>query len=100
MLIACLVIAAVGCAKTGPKIKSPKVDNPAEVSAACTQNQGLDEEVSAALAKALKNYDGKLSDEFKLRAMVIVSESDSIAPAERNPVLKGYFSCLQNSASK
>lgn len=100
LLIACLVLTAVGCAKTGPKVKSPKVPNAAEVSNACAQKLGFDEWVTTELARALKNYDSKLSDEFKLRAMVVLTESDKVEYSERNTVLKEYFSCLQSAASK
>lgn len=100
LLIACLVLAVAGCGKTGPKVKSAKVPNPAEVSTACAQKQGFDEWVSEELAKALNKHGGKLSDEFKLRAMVIVTESDTVDYSERNTVLKEYFSCLQVSTSK
>lgn len=100
LLVTCLVFAAAGCAKTGPKVESPKVPDAADVSTACAQRQGFDEEVSESLAKAIKTYDGKLSDEFKLRAMVIISESDTLTNPEKNVVLTEYFSCLQSSASE
>ncbi len=92
---------AAGCGKSAsPKIKSPKVDDPAEISTTCAQNLGLEEQDSQALVKALKNYDGKISDEFKLRAMVIITESDSVNPDDTNDVLKSYFSCLENYAGE
>ena len=101
VLIIFLVVAAAGCGKSAsPKIKSPKVDDPVEISTTCTQDLGLDEQDSQALAKALKKYEGKISDEFKLRSMVIITESDSVNPDDTNTVLKSYFSCLDNYAAK
>ncbi|MEQ9619770.1 MAG: hypothetical protein RIG61_11445 [Deltaproteobacteria bacterium] len=101
LIIICLFITAAGCGKSAsPKIKSQKVDNPAETSTTCAQNTGLEEQDSETLAKALKNYGGKISDEFKLRAMAIISESDSVNPEDANDVLKNYFSCLENYAAK
>lgn len=99
-LIICLVITAAGCGKSAaPKIKSPKVGDPAEISTTCAQNLGLDEKDSLSLATALKKYDGKITDEFKLRAMVIITESDSVNPDDSNDLLKSYFSCLENHAT-
>ncbi len=98
LLFLCLVFAIAGCAKTGPEVKYSKVDDPAEISNQCASNIGFDEQVSLALAVALKKYDGRLNDEFKLRAMTIVSDSDSVPTSEREAILKAYFTCLQNSA--
>ena len=100
VLVICLLFAIVGCAKTGPKVNFPKVDDPAEISNQCAGNVGFDEQISLALAAALRKYDGKLSDEFKLRAMTVVSDSDSVPTSARDSLLKEYFSCLENSAVK
>lgn len=92
---------AAGCSRSSsPKIKSPKVDDPVEISTTCAQNLALEEQDSQELARALKNYGGKISDEFKLRAMVIITESDSVSPDDTNTVLKNYFSCLENYAGE
>lgn len=101
ILIIFLVITSVGCRKSAsPKVKSPKVDDPVEISTTCAQNLALEEQDSQELARALKDYGGKISDEFKLRAMVIITESDSVSPEDTNTVLKSYFSCLENYAGE
>ncbi len=79
------------------EIKSPKINSPEEVSNSCAQNLGLDEKDKEQLATILKNNGSKLNDEFKLYAMMIVTESDGVAPEDRDSVQKSYFSCLENS---
>ena len=101
LIIMFLVMTAAGCKRSAsPKIKSPKVDDPVEISTTCAQNLALEEQDSQALAKALKKFDGKISDEFKLRAMVIITESDSVNPEDSNDLLKSYFTCLENYAGE
>ena len=99
LFITCIVIALSGCFSKEYKIKSAKVKNPSDVSAACAQNLGLDAEDTEGLTRALKKNDGKLDDEFKLRAMTVISESDSVDTADSNSLLKSYFSCLEDSAN-
>ena len=81
------------------KIESPKVSGAEEVSNSCSQNLGLNEDDREQLAKVLKNNDSKYNDEFKLDAMMIITESDSIAPEDRDSVEKAYFSCIEASAN-
>ena len=92
---------AAGCFwKGGEEVKFSKVSDPESVSVSCTQKQGLDQDVTNKLSKAFKHYDGVLTDEFKLTAETVVSESKTIAPNDRNTVLKEYFSCLAGSSQK
>ena len=98
LLITCFLFTAIGCGKNGPKVGYPKVDDPAEISNQCAGNVGFDEQLSLGLAAALREYGGKLDDEFKLRAMMLVSDSDSVPTSARDSLLKEYFSCLDNSA--
>jgi len=100
LFIACILITMSGCFGEKYEIKSPKIKDPSDVSTACAQNLGLDEQDTEGLTRALKKNDGKLDDEFKLRAMAIISESDSVDTADSNSLLKSYFSCLENSANK
>jgi len=100
LLITLLVFAIVSCGKNGPKVGYPKVDAPAEISNQCAGNVGFDEQLSLGLAAALRKYDGRVNDEFKLRAMMLVSDSDSVPTPARDSLLKEYFSCLNNSAKK
>jgi hypothetical protein len=99
-IIICLLIAATGCFGKGGKIKTPKVSNPESVSASCAQTAGLDEKDTAALTKAIKHYDGEFTDEFKLSAMTIISNSHTLDPATKDTVTKEYLSCVENSAQK
>jgi len=87
-----------GCFWKGDEVKFPKVSDPESVSTACTQKQGLDQDLTNKLSRAFKNNDGEITDEFKLTASSIVSESKSVPASDRNPVLKEYFSCLAGSA--
>ncbi len=87
-----------GCFWKGDEVKFSKVSDPESISAACTQKQGLDQDLTAKLSRAFKNNDGEITDEFKLEASSIVSEADSVPASGRNPVLKEYFSCLAGSA--
>jgi hypothetical protein len=91
---------ATGCFWKGDEVKFTKVSDPESVSVACTQKQGLDQELTKKLSEAFKHYDGEITDEFKLTASSIVFESDSVAASERNPALKEYFTCLAGSSEK
>ncbi len=88
-----------GCFGEKYKIESPKVSGAEEVSNSCSQNLGLDEEDREQLAKVLKNNGSKYNDEFKLEAMLIITESDGVAPEDRNAVEKTYFSCIENAVN-
>lgn len=88
-----------GCFGEKYNIESPKVSGAEEVSNSCSQNLGLAEEDREQLAKVLKNNGSKYNDEFKLEAMMIITESDSVAPEDRNSVEKAYFSCIENAAN-
>lgn len=81
------------------EIKSAKVHNPEETSNACAKSLGLNEKDTKQLAKVLKNNGSKLNDEFKLAAMMIITESDSVATEDSDNVEKAYFSCIENSAN-
>jgi hypothetical protein len=87
-----------GCFWKGDEVKFAKVSDPASVSAGCAQSQGFDPELTKQLSEALKDYDGEINDEFKLKASALVTESGSVPAPQRNTVLKEYFSCLSNSA--
>jgi hypothetical protein len=100
LLITVLLFTIASCGKNGPKVDYPKVHDPAEISNQCAGNVGFDEQLSLGLAAALRQYDGKVDDEFKLRAMMLVSDSDSVPTSARDSLLKEYFSCLDNSAKK
>ena len=89
-----------GCFWKGDEVKFPKVSDPEDTSAGCAQSQGFDPELTKQLSEALKDYDGEINDEFKLKASALVAESGSVPVAQRNSVLKEYFSCLSNSAEK
>jgi hypothetical protein len=98
LVLISLTGAIAGCFWKGDEVKFSKVSDPEGVSAACTQKQGLDQDLTAKLSRAFKNNDGEITDEFKLEASSIVSEADSVPAAGRNAVLKEYFSCLASSA--
>src|SRR3990167_10764747 len=96
----CIVCVMSGCFWKGDEVKFAKVSDPAGVSAGCAQSQGFSPELTKQLSEALKDYDGEINDELKLKASALVAESDSVPVAQRNSVLKEYFSCLSNSAEK
>ncbi|HVY55992.1 MAG TPA: hypothetical protein VHC46_09580 [Thermodesulfobacteriota bacterium] len=101
LLVLLLLAGAVsGCFWKGDEVKFSKVSEPESVSASCTQKQGLDQDLTNKLAKMFKHYDGEITDEFKLAAETIVSESNNIDAKDRNTVLKEYFSCLAASSSQ
>ncbi len=87
-----------GCFWKGDEVKFSKVPDPENASAGCAQSQGFDPELTKQLTESLKDYDGEINDEFKLKASVLVTESDSVPAANRNSALKEYFSCLSNAA--
>ncbi len=96
----CIVCVMSGCFWKGDEVKFSKVSDPENTSAGCAQSQGFDPELTKQLAEALKDYDGEINDEFKLKASALVTESGSVPAPQRNTVLKEYFSCLSNSAEK
>ena len=96
----CVLGAATGCFWKGDEVKFPKASDPEAAAAACAQNQGFDPELTKQLTEALKDYDGVINDEFKLKALALVTESDNVPAPQRNSVLKEYFSCLAGSAEK
>jgi hypothetical protein len=98
MLVLTCLSGATGCLFKGDEVKFAKVSDPESVSAGCAQSQGLDPALTTQLAEALKDYDGVINDEFKLKASALVTESDSVPAQQRNQVLKEYFSCLSSSA--
>jgi len=98
LVMICFAGGAAGCFWKGDEVKFAKVSDPAGVSAGCAQSQGFSPELTKQLSEALKDYDGEINDEFKLKASALVAESDSVPVAQRNSVLKEYFSCLSNSA--
>jgi hypothetical protein len=100
LVMICFAAGTTGCFWKGDEVKFAKVSDPANVSAGCAQSQGFDPELTNLLTEALKDYDGVINDEFKLKASALVTESDSVPAAQRNSVLKEYFSCLSNSAEK
>lgn len=100
MTLICLLATATGCFWKSEQIKTAKVSDPASVSTTCAQNAGLDENDTAALVRAIKRYDGEMSDEFKLRAMTVISDSRSIDPSKKDSVTRDYLSCVENSAQK
>ena len=73
LLITLFIFAIASCGKNGPKV----------------------DYVSETLEDG-----SELEDEFKLRAMMLVSDSDSVPTSARDSLLKEYFSCLENSAKK
>jgi len=98
MIIGIFTLALSGCFGEKYKIESPKIHSAEEVSNSCAQSLGLDEEDREQLVKVLKNNGSKLNDEFKLEAMLIITESDSVSTEDSDDVEKAYFSCLENSA--
>lgn len=101
LILICLITVATGCFwKKGEDIKPPEVSNPEQVSETCAKNAGLDEKDTAALTSAIKHYDGKFSDEFKLSAMSIISTSHAVDPKQKDTVTREYISCVGNSAHK
>ncbi|MGH7851716.1 MAG: hypothetical protein ACREOP_15590, partial [Thermodesulfobacteriota bacterium] len=84
--LVCVVCSMHGCFWKGDEVKFPKVSDPENTSAGCAQSQGFDPELTKQLAEALKDYDGEINDEFKLKASALVTESDSVPTANRNSV--------------
>lgn len=99
LIVAVFIITLSGCFGEKYKIESPKISGAEEVSNSCAQKLGLDEDDKKQLAKVLKDNGSKLNDEFKLDAMMIISESDSVTPDDRDNVQKAYFSCIENSTN-
>ena len=91
---------AAGCFWKKDEVKFSRVSEPESVSTSCTQKQGFDQDLTNKLAKAFKQHDGEITDEFKLTAETIFSESKNIPAKDSNTVLKEYFSCLAGSAQK
>ncbi len=100
LVMFCFAGGTTGCFWKGDEVKFAKVSDPAGVSAGCAQSQGFDPALTGQLTESLKDYDGVINDEFKLKASALVTESDSVPAAQRNQVLKDYFSCLSGSAEK
>lgn len=100
IILICLLATATGCFWKSEQIKTAKVSDPASVSTTCAQNAGLDEKDTAALVTAIKHYHGEMSDEFKLRAMTVITDSHSIDPSKKDSVTQEYLSCVANSAQK
>ena len=100
LVLICLLGTSTGCFWKGDEVKFPKVSDPEEVSAACAQKQGFDEQTTKRLTESFKDYDGEVNDEFKLAASTIITESGSVPAPQRNSVLKEYFSCLAGTAKK
>ena len=98
IIIAVFIISLSGCFGEKYKIESPKISGAEEVSNSCAQKLGLNEDDKEQLVKALKENGSKLNDEFKLDAIMIITESKSVAAEDRDNVQKAYFSCLENSA--
>jgi hypothetical protein len=98
LFITLFVITMSGCWRGDSyKIESPKVSNPEEVSTACAKSQGLSEQDAFWLERLLKKNDSKYNDEFKLRAMAVIAESDNVAPEDRNITLKNYLACIEKT---
>lgn len=92
--------ASTGCFWKGDEVKFQKVSDAESVSASCSQKMGFDPDLTKLLSEALKDYDGEINDEFKLKAMALVTESPSVPAQQRNDVLKEYFACLDGSSEK
>ena len=99
LILSIFILAALlpGCFGEKYNIEYPKVKNPEEVSNSCAANTGLNDQEIQQLAKVLKNNGSRLNDEFKLDAMLIITESDNVAPEDRNNVENAYFSCIEQS---
>ncbi len=82
------------------KIESPKVHNPKETSNACAKSLGLNEKDMEQLSRVLKKNNNKFDDIFKLDAIMIITESDSVSTEDSDNVEKAYFSCIEESTSK
>ena len=89
-----------GCFWKGDEVKFSKVSDAEAVSASCSQKMGFDPDLTKLLSEAFKDYDGELNDEFKLKAMALITESPSVSAEQRNDVTKEYFSCLAGSSEK
>ena len=61
------------------------------------KSQGLSEQDAFWLERLLKKNDSKYNDEFKLRAMAVIAESDNVAPEDRNITLKNYLACIEKN---
>lgn len=96
-ILGIMVITLSGCWGEKYTIESPKVPNAEEVSNSCAQNLGLSDTEKEELVNELKNNDRKFNDEFKLQAMIIISESNRIPTQERDAAQAAYFSCIENS---
>lgn len=96
-ILSILTISLSGCFGEKYTIESKKVTNAEEVSNSCSQNMGLSESEKVQLANELKNNDRKFNDEFKLQAMIIITEADGIPPEDRDAAQAAYFSCIENS---
>jgi len=100
LILISLTGAIAGCFWKGDEVKFSKVSDPEAVSASCSQKMGFDPDLTKLLSEAFKDYDGELNDEFKLKAMALVTESPSVPAEQRNDVIKEYFSCLAGSSEK
>ena len=96
ILVGIFVVPLSGCFGEKYEIKSAKVSSPEEVSNSCSQNLGLSESEMKQLANELENNDSKFNDEFKLQAMIIITESKGVPPEESKNAQAAYFSCIQN----
>ncbi len=100
LVLICALVAATGCFWKGDEVKFPKASDPEAAATSCAQSQGFDEQVTKRLTYQFKEHDGEVSDDFKLAASTIISESGKVPAPQRNAVLKEYFSCLAGPAEK